>query len=270
MGTAVCAQLQGADLRWARLEAADLVNAQLQGADLEGAQLQGANLEAAQLQGADLEGAQLEAADLGGARLQGANLEGAELWLASFPADLDTQSPVPLGAANLSPLTTKDKAVIANHLEAAITDGKLLKILLDRLNPILRDDPEKWEDEDKWKQYVGQAKEPSEEEFAQFIADMACHDREGHIARAMASRAEDFSRRTKLLAKLLAKALLDENCDGAKALPDEARATLERWRHHHWRRTRYHKQLRARLLLALVRKVPKYRPKAMFVPIEGS
>ena len=58
--------------------------------------------------------------------------------------------------------------------------------MLDRLNPILRDDPEKWEDEDNWKQYVGQAKEPTDEEFAEFIADMACHDREGHIAMAMA------------------------------------------------------------------------------------
>ena len=157
-------------------------------AKFDGAELQGADLVEAQLQGADLTLAKLQGADLGGAQLQGADLREAEIWLARFPDDLADQSPVPLGVADLdmSPPTAEAKAELKQKLQANITDGKLLERLLDRLNPILRDDPPKWDDENSWSRYVSQAKEPSPDEIVQFLADMACRDPGGHIANGIA------------------------------------------------------------------------------------
>jgi uncharacterized protein YjbI with pentapeptide repeats len=91
--------LEGANLRMARLQGANLQDAYLQGANLGMAELQGANLWdanlegacllSAKLRGAGLEGANLQGANLGiahlqGAKLQGANLQGANLWSANL------------------------------------------------------------------------------------------------------------------------------------------------------------------------------------------
>jgi hypothetical protein len=75
------AALIGAELQGARLGiSADspLEAAQLQGADLIGAQLQGADLRGAQLQGANLAGAQLGGADLRGAAIGGAQFNSTD------------------------------------------------------------------------------------------------------------------------------------------------------------------------------------------------
>ena len=224
------AQLQGADMSYAQLQGADLSYAQLQGADLSYAQLQGANLTSAQLQGADLSYAQLQGVDLKDAQLQGADLASAAVWLVNFPPGLTNQSPIPLGLADLelSPPAAEAKAELRQKLQANITDDKLLERLLDRLKPILQDDPAKWEDEESWSRYVSQAKEPSPDEIVPFLAAMACddtEDTEGFIADRMARRIEDGRRP---YAKPFARALLNENCKGAQALTDEMRATLER------------------------------------------
>ncbi len=223
------ARLQGADLSSAKLEGATLASAQLKGADLYDAQLQGANLSKAQLQGADLRWAQLQGADLTGAELRGADLKGAEVWLASFPRGLDNQSPAPLGVADLdfSPLTAKAKAELKKRLQANITDEQLLARF--HLDPILRDGATEWKHEDKWNQYVSQAREPPPDELVDFLADMACGDRGGYIANSMAKRAVRYSadEGRRQYGKPLAEALLDEkNCEGAKALTDETRAAL--------------------------------------------
>jgi len=267
------AELQGADLAGAEIQGANVNGAELQGANLVGADLQGANLSAAQLQGADLAGAhlqgadllraQLQGADLVYAQLQGADLTGVDVWLASFPIegvpasffiegvppDLAFLSPVRLGVAdlNMSPPTADAKAQLRQQLRVNIIDDKLLERLLDRLNPILRDDPPEWKDEGRWSEYIRQAKEPSPDELVPILARLACEDPEGHIAIAMAQRATDVGRheaedkghfwiqnppgmppRNEIghYAKPLAKALLNENCRGAKALTDKMRATL--------------------------------------------
>ena len=225
------AELEGANLTGANLQGAHLFEARLQRANLLEAKLQGADLKSAQLQRANMEGAKLQGADLESAKLEGANLIWAEVWLAKFPADLATQSGVPLGVADLemSPLTSEEKTDLADGLQADITDGELLKELLDRLNPILQDDPEKWEDEGKWSRYIGQAKESSPDEIVQFLADMACGDPKGHITIVIAERATDFSQDAakRQYAKPLARALLNEKCEGARALTEDMRATLE-------------------------------------------
>jgi uncharacterized protein YjbI with pentapeptide repeats len=221
------AGLQGTHLQSAQFQGANLDKAQLQGAHLAGAQLQGATLRRAKIQGADLGWAELE----GGTQLQGADLTGAEVWLVNFPVDLANQSPVPLGVADLdmAPPTADHKAKLKEELNAKISDGELLTSLLDRLNPILRNYPPKWDDKDSWIEYVSQAKEPSPDELGQFLADITCKDPEGNIAIAMAERAEHFSQDDgkRRYAKPLAIALLNEKCDGAKALTDEIRAILK-------------------------------------------
>ena len=85
--------------------------------------------------------------------------------------------------------------------------------IIRRLLPILRDYPEKWEDESKWSQYV--PKGPSHE-LVEFLADLVCDDPDGYIAFSMAQRVETLDER---YSKPLAKALLDESCEGVRRLP---------------------------------------------------
>ena len=229
-GDLTWADLRGAQMWRTRVDKGKLNDTKLQGAFLREAQLQGADLRYAQLQGADLSYAQLQGVDLKDAQLQGADLASAAVWLVNFPPGLTNQSPIPLGLADLelSPPAAEAKAELRQKLQANITDDKLLERLLDRLKPILQDDPAKWEDEESWSRYVSQAKEPSPDEIVQFLAAMACddtEDTEGFIADRMARRIEDGRRP---YAKPFAKALLNENCKGAQALTDEMRATLER------------------------------------------
>jgi hypothetical protein len=239
------AKLQGADLSYAQLQGADLSYAKLQGADLSYAQLQGADLKEAKLQGADLSYAQLQGVDLKDAQLQGADLASAEVWLVNFPPGLTNQSPIPRGLADLkmSSLTADAKAKLKQDLTASITDPVVLSLVTSRLDPILRDDPPNWEDGDTaWHEYVNKAKEqePSADKIVQFLAGMACDDTEGYIANRMARRVieqaeqaaetkapSSFTHFREGYAKPFASALLNENCQGGKALTDEMRAALE-------------------------------------------
>jgi Pentapeptide repeats (8 copies) len=205
--------------------------ANLQGADLRGAELQGADLSYAQLQGADLKGAELQGAKLEAAELQGADLTSAEIWLVNFPRDLANQSPAPLGVADLkmSPLTPDAQAQLKADLNAGITDSTVLPVVMSRLDEILRTEPPNWEDGNDWADYVGKAKEPPAEELARFHAALACGDTEGTIANSMAGRAAAFETEQfgKGYAKAFASALLDETCQGGKALNRATRALLK-------------------------------------------
>jgi hypothetical protein len=225
------AAMQGADLRGALLQGADLSYTKLQGADLRGAQLHGADLRGAQLQGADLQGAQLQDADLQGAELRGAILTSAEIWLARFPPGLVDQSPAPLGLADvkLSALTPEAKAQLRQVLNTEITDPVVRPVVLARLDPILRHEPPNWEDAKSWEDYAGNAKAPSPEDLARFHAGLACDDGEGYIATSLAGRAKEFDTEhfKKDYAKPLARALLDETCEGGKVLTSETRAALK-------------------------------------------
>ena len=225
------AQLQGADLSKAQLQGAELSYANLQGAHLRGAELQGADLSSANLQGADLEGAQLQGAKLEAAQLQGADLASAEIWLVDFPRDLADQSPAPLGLAALkmSPLTPEAQAQLKADLNADITDAAVLAVVISRLDEILRNEPPHWDDGSNWQDFAGNAKEPTAEELARFHAQLACDDIEGSIANSMAARAaaSESAPFGEGYAKTLASALLDESCEGGKALTAETRAALK-------------------------------------------
>jgi uncharacterized protein YjbI with pentapeptide repeats len=192
------AQLQGADLEEAQLQGAHLHDANFQGAELGGAQLQRADLEGAQLQGANLEEAQLQGAELRGAQLQGTDLTATNVWLANFPPDLANQTPAPWGLA-------------AMKMSSPTPDDKV---------------PPNWKDQDRWKEYVSKAKGPSADELVQFHVALACDDSEGYIAYNMVVRVHRF-KKVVGYAKAFARALLDENCKGGKALSDEMRAKLE-------------------------------------------
>jgi len=225
------ASLQGADLSLAELQGADLSYAKLQGANLRGAQLQGAALRFAQLQGADLEGAQLQDADLEGAEFQGTVLSAAEIWLAKFPRPLAEQRPVALGLADvkMSAPTAPAKAQLKQAIETDINDPELRGIVMARLDQILSNEPQNWDDASSWQDYVQSAKPPSAQELAEFHAKLACDDTGGAIAAAVAGRAKDFEAEHfgRFYAKPLAEALLDEACPGGKALTAETRAALE-------------------------------------------
>ena len=225
------ASFQGADLSDAELQGANLSYSKLQGADLRGAQLQGADLRYAQLQGADLEGAALQDADLEGAALQGAVLASTEIWLAKFPRTLAEQWPVPLGlaAVKMSAPTSEAKALLKQGIDTDITDPELRGVVIARLDQVLRDELPNWDDAKSWDDYARSAKPPSPEEFARFHAELACDDTDGTIATGMAGRAKEFETEHfgKGYAKVLAEALLDENCKGGKALSSETRDGLK-------------------------------------------
>jgi hypothetical protein len=80
----------------------------------------------------------------------------------------------------------------------------------------------------EWEDYANAAKPPSPEELARYHAELACDDTEGTIATSLASRAKDFEAEHfgKGYAKVLAEALLDENCKGGKLLAAETRDGL--------------------------------------------
>jgi uncharacterized protein YjbI with pentapeptide repeats len=224
------AWLQGADLSKAQLQGAELSYAKLQGADLRGAQLQGANLSGTELQGADLRGAQLQGANLEGAKFEGADLGSAGIWLATFPGDPSDRSPAPLGVAGLdmSPLSPEAKVQLRQDLTADIGDATVLSVVLTRLNDILRDVPPDW-DGNSWTNYASTAKEPSAAELARIHAKLACEDPGGSIASRMAARAIEppTEPSRKAYANAFAAALLDETCEGGKALTAEMRAALK-------------------------------------------
>ena len=244
-GDLTWADLRGAQMWRTRVDKGKLNDTKLQGAFLREAQLQGANLSSAKLQGADLSYARLQGVDLKDAQLQGADLASAEVWLVNFPPGLTNQSPIPRGLADLkmSSLTADAKAKLKQDLTASITDPVVLSFVTSRLDPILRDDPPNWEDGDTaWHEYVNKAKEqePSADRIVQFIAGMACDDTEGYIANRMARRvieqaeqaaetkaSSSFTHFREGYAKPFASALLNENCQGGKALTDEMRAALE-------------------------------------------
>jgi hypothetical protein len=225
------ASLQGADLSLAELQGADLSYAKLQGANLRGAQLQGAALRFAQLQGADLEGAQLQDADLEGAELRGAVLSAAEIWLAKFPRPFAEQRPVALGLADvkMSASTAPAKAQLKQAIATDINDPELRGVVMARLDRILSNEPQNWDDASSWRDYVQSAKPPSAQELAEFHAKLACDDNGGAIAAVVAGRAKDLEAEHfgRSYAKPLAEALLDDACQGGKTLTAETRAALE-------------------------------------------
>jgi hypothetical protein len=100
---------------------------------------------------------------------------------------------------------------------------------MSRLDEILRNEPPHWEDGSSWQDFAGNTKEPTAEELAHFHAQLACDDIEGSIANSMAARAAAFESEPfgKGYAKTLANALLDETCEGGKALTGETRAALK-------------------------------------------
>ena len=79
--------LQGANLKDARLTGSDIRGSNLRFTKLEGADLRFANLRFTSLRGADLTGADLRFAKLENANFQSANLEGADLRFASFQVE---------------------------------------------------------------------------------------------------------------------------------------------------------------------------------------
>lgn len=127
------ANLAGADLEYANLEGADLEYANLKGAYLKNANLKDANLEDADLKSADLAGADLEDANLRSANLAGANLKGANL----KDANLD-YSCWPLWCGSLRDVQIDKRifAQLAYHLCRVIVDDDECKAAQRALYPI--------------------------------------------------------------------------------------------------------------------------------------
>lgn len=138
-----CANLAGANLKYANLEDADLEHANLAGADLEYANLEGADLERANLAGASLAGASLRGANLAdaslaGASLRDANLEGANLECANLKgANLDYSCwPLWCGSLRNVRIDKRIFAQLAYHICRVIVDDDECKAAQRALYPI--------------------------------------------------------------------------------------------------------------------------------------
>lgn len=221
------AKLQGVDLGKAMLQSTDLTRANMKGADLSGASMQGAELRLANLQGADLSGANIQGAHFRGAKLQGADLAGAKIWQTTPPG-----GPPALMFANPSQinLTAPDaKAVKALRTMLENFESKAVrKIVKPHLVFVLNDKKRLvWKSSEffkRWKSYM-ELPISSPADTSNFLAKLVCDDKnEGYIARGIAERASDYDSKT---AMLLAKALLKDDCQGAKLLYDETRSGLQ-------------------------------------------
>jgi uncharacterized protein YjbI with pentapeptide repeats len=124
------AKLQGAILYYANLQAAHLSDANLQGAKLDGAKLQGAHLNGADLQKADLTGADLQQAQFHNAQMQGAlvgvaNLQGAMLYRAQLQWASFASSN--LQGANLVDTNLQRATLFGAKLQGALISGADLR-----------------------------------------------------------------------------------------------------------------------------------------------
>jgi uncharacterized protein YjbI with pentapeptide repeats len=213
------AQLQGASLGGTRLpsasphyvdlQGASLRGAQLQGASLDYAQLQGASLDGAQLQGASLYNAQLQIASLGNADLQGTSLDGAQLQGASlYNTDLQGAS---LEDANLEEATLNWA-----NLQFAWFHGAQLRGA-DRRHG---GEPREWnEAEDDTK-------------LAKFLAALGCRPMSPpYVAKGLLIRLrrENNPPNSRLpYMPILAQALRDPECAGARDLNADEKADLDK------------------------------------------
>jgi uncharacterized protein YjbI with pentapeptide repeats len=217
------AQLQGAILFHAQLQGANLAEAQLQGANLAGAQLQGANLTSAQLQGASLFHAQLQGADLTDAQLRGADLREAALWRILLP-HADTYL-VDQRASTAEPMTKTAASKAIADVAADILDESLRQRVVEQLTRALEIDDRPFYGLGP----IRATEQAYEEELAKFLGDLACRD---HIpeaqTRGLAARALDrLDEPNRLWPILFAVRVTGPDCPPAKGLSQDQRFELE-------------------------------------------
>ncbi len=229
------ARLDKADLREARLQGANLGLAKLQGADLRGAKLQGANLSGAELQGAALFDAELQGAVLSGAKLQGADLSGASLGGARlFNVDLRAAN---LRDVNFNKLTTDEWKKLKDEIAAAVPAGVKRKRALKRIGtamktettivplraegaiydprvPELADLPKQWPPLDRGAYRLSELR-------LGILTGIACDG--GYAAAGIARRAIEIALFDD---PHLAGALLEQECQAIRALPEDLKAKL--------------------------------------------
>ena len=229
------ARLQGANLGLAKLQGADLRGAKLQGANLSGAELQGAALFDAELQGAVLSGAKLQGADLFNAKLQGADLSGASLGGARlFNVDLRAAN---LRDVNFNKLTTDEWKKLKDEIAAAVPAGVKRKRALKRIGtamktettivplraegaiydprvPELADLPKQWPPLDRGAYRLSELR-------LGILTGIACDG--GYAAAGIARRAIEIALFDD---PHLAGALLEQECQAIRALPEDLKAKL--------------------------------------------
>ena len=254
-------QLQGASLGGADLQGASFDSAQLQGASLDFAQLQGASLDRAQLQGASLGSAQLQGASLDRAQLQGASLDRARLEGASVRSTLTWRADAITAITENAWIEAirPDKSVqcddrvnnyvcpwepgtfnkIVDFITKTVPAGKAREEALQRVDPPLNPDIPMADElamADWWNRR--QSQPPSiadyEAEAAKHWELAGCADKGGapYVASRLARRMErsnPFTQDSPQPARLAA-AFLAETCKGARGLPAEDIARLQRLR----------------------------------------
>jgi uncharacterized protein YjbI with pentapeptide repeats len=262
------AQLQGADLAWAKLQGADLAWAKLQGADLAWAQLQGANLAGADLRAALLESAGMQGTKLWGAYLDGASLSDVFVWRADtkgaegealvispktepivYPGKLDcpaeqtdnTGQPTGLDPCEWS---EDSYGALRQLIDQQVPEGDRRKSALKaiaNLNPIepLKGEGaedgmvEAWHSLDReWASIAGS--EPALIEYSMGVANLlreiGC-DAEGApfvISGLLRNFSNHDKENEKKLAILAVASSNEKYCPGARGLPEEDKAKLQK------------------------------------------
>ena len=250
----ICTDLQGASL----------YAAQLQGASLDRAQLQGASLNDAQLQGASLDSAQLQGASLNSAQLQGASLKSVFIWRTdALTADATNAwiEPVPQyrsafcnnsATNNICDWTKADFDALMAKVTEAVPDERARKTALDRLDPRLNPDTDKPPSNETQMRDWWNKPDTPRPALAAYDAERAKHwqaagcsaDGAPHVVarltrsldpatswidRMIYALHEPFSDNSPEPAKLAA-AFLSDTCEGARGLPDSAKAILVKLR----------------------------------------
>lgn len=217
------ASLLGADLSRANLQGASLLDARLHGANLKRASLQGADFGRTSLLGADLSSANLQGADVIGAWLQGTDLQLAKIGRTFAPSSSNLQH-ADLRFLNVRAPNDTDVMALNNMLKN-IEDDAVRQRVAESVKPVL--DAKTWEGSAElqgWKVLLSRPRSAPAEVSA-FLAKLACDDgKDGYVAKGIANRVRRNYRRP--YSKQLVKALLKDDCEGAKVLDDETRSKL--------------------------------------------
>lgn len=193
------AQLEGADLSWARLQYADLSNAQLQGTILKHANLQSASLRDSDASMATLQLAQLYGADLTGLKTVATDMRGARIWMTRPPSQ-DAATMADLSNMVMRPMSAKDLTDLKKTI-ADIRDGVQRKRLEEAVAPLLTEaESEAWRSSSEYATWL-QLKELSplpgsetyKSELTTFLSTEMCKARfsDGALATGVARRASD-------------------------------------------------------------------------------
>ena len=215
------ALFEGSNLQFAQLRQAHFNGAAFEGAVLSYAVLRWADLQDADLEGASLREASLEGANLDAANLTGADLRKARVWCAALPGAGRNTDLADVRDLEMDPPSRDDAALdhsapLSAHAANCLAAG----------SPAPEEAAEQWlkASQRRWDEQT------DEKRLGDYLPTLGCDARWApYVARGLALRLwSDWVTAHRAYAPRVAAALLASSCEGARGLPDDDHALLEK------------------------------------------